>query len=129
LTAQSALAESTLFPDIEFCRPLEQHTASPKTTALNPLVLVEVTSDSSEEYDTVDKLAFYKTSSTLREYIVVSHREPVWSSTVAPKANGRPAQRSRAAASGWPVSRPSLPLTMCIEPVRSPDPPARECSE
>lgn len=64
------------FPDASvICGPLEPHGPSPKTTALNPLVLVEVTSDSSEEYDTVDKLAFYKTIPTLRDYIIVSHRE------------------------------------------------------
>jgi Uma2 family endonuclease len=38
-------------------------------------VLLEVTSDSSEEYDTGGKLEAYKTIPTLREYIVVSHRE------------------------------------------------------
>src|SRR5688500_10661048 len=53
------------FPDASvICGPLEQHAASPKTTSLNPQVLVEVTSDSSEEYDTVDKLDFYRTIPT-----------------------------------------------------------------
>jgi Uma2 family endonuclease len=37
--------------------------------------LLEVTSDSSEEYDTGEKLEAYCTIPTLREYIVVSHRE------------------------------------------------------
>src|SRR5262249_11398586 len=32
--------------------PLQQHPPSPDATALNPTVLLEVTSDSSEEYDT-----------------------------------------------------------------------------
>lgn len=64
------------FPDASvICGPLEQHAASPRTTALNPMVLVEVTSDSSEEYDTDEKLAFYKTIPSLRDYVVVSHRE------------------------------------------------------
>jgi Uma2 family endonuclease len=44
-------------------------------TALNPTVLLEVTSDSSEEYDTGDKLAAYQTIPSLQESIVVSHRE------------------------------------------------------
>jgi Uma2 family endonuclease len=44
-------------------------------TALNPLVLLEVTSDSSEEYDTGAKLEAYETIPTLREVILVSHRE------------------------------------------------------
>src|SRR5262245_27099155 len=33
--------------------------ASPVATAVNPQVLVEVTSDSSEEYDNVEKFAYY----------------------------------------------------------------------
>src|SRR5258708_11527608 len=40
------------FPDCSaVCGPLHQHEPSPKATALNPAVLVEVTSDSSEDYD------------------------------------------------------------------------------
>ena len=54
---------------------MEQHEPSPKATALNPMVLLEVTRDSSEEYDTGDKLRFYETIPSLKEYIVVSHRE------------------------------------------------------
>ncbi len=64
------------FPDGSvICGPLEQHTPSPVATALNPSVLVEVTSDSSEEYDTGPKLECYQTIPSLRDYIVVSHRE------------------------------------------------------
>jgi Uma2 family endonuclease len=55
--------------------PLQQHAPSPNATALNPLVLLEVTSDSSEEYDTGAKLEAYQTIPTLREVILVSHRE------------------------------------------------------
>lgn len=64
------------FPDgAVICGPLEQHGPSPRATALNPTILVEVTIDSSEEYDTGDKLEAYLTIPTLHEYIVVSHRE------------------------------------------------------
>jgi Uma2 family endonuclease len=64
------------FPDGSvICGPLQQHAPSPVATALNPLVLLEVTSDSSEEYDTGDKLEAYRTIPTLREVILVSHRE------------------------------------------------------
>jgi Uma2 family endonuclease len=64
------------FPDgAVVCGGLEQHARSPKATALNPVVLLEVTSDSSEEYDTIDKLEYYRTIPTLRDYVVVSHRE------------------------------------------------------
>jgi Uma2 family endonuclease len=64
------------FPDGSvICGPLQQHAPSPVATALNPLVLLEVTSDSSEEYDTGTKLEAYQTIPTLREVILVSHRE------------------------------------------------------
>lgn len=64
------------FPDGSVvCGPLEHHAASPNATALNPTVLLEVTSDSSEEYDTGTKLECYRTIPSLREYIIVSHRE------------------------------------------------------
>jgi Uma2 family endonuclease len=64
------------FPDCTVvCGPLQQHEPSPKATALNPTILVEVTSDSSEEYDRGLKLEYYRTIPTLREYIIVSHRE------------------------------------------------------
>jgi Uma2 family endonuclease len=64
------------FPDgAVVCGPLEQHEPSPVATALNPTVLLEVTSDSSEEYDRGAKLDAYRTIPTLRDYVVVSHRE------------------------------------------------------
>jgi len=64
------------FPDASvICGPLEQHAPSPRATALNPVVLVEVTSDSSEEYDTGLKRELYSTIPSLRDYVIVSHRE------------------------------------------------------
>jgi Uma2 family endonuclease len=51
------------------------HPPSPKATALNPRLLLEVTSDSSEEYDTGTKLEHYRTIPSLRDYVIVSHRE------------------------------------------------------
>ena len=64
------------FPDASvICGPLEQHTPSPEATALNPTLLVEVTSDSSEEFDTTTKRDAYKTIPSLKEYVVVSHHE------------------------------------------------------
>ena len=64
------------FPDGSvICGPLEAHPPSPNATALNPTVLLEVTRDSSEEYDTGAKLECYRTIPSLREYIIVSLRE------------------------------------------------------
>jgi Uma2 family endonuclease len=64
------------FPDgAVVCGPLQQHEPSPKATALNPMILVEVTSDSSEDFDNGEKLEYYRTIPSLRECIVISHRE------------------------------------------------------
>jgi Uma2 family endonuclease len=64
------------FPDGSIvCGGVQHHEPSPKATALNPMVLLEVTSDSSEDYDTNGKLDAYKTIPTVREVILVSHRE------------------------------------------------------
>ena len=64
------------YPDASvICGPLQQHEPSPNATALNPTVLVEVTSDSSEEYDNGPKFEYYRTIPTLRDYVIVSHRE------------------------------------------------------
>ena len=85
------------FPDASvICGPLQQHEPSPNATALNPTILVEVTSDSSEDYDTGPKLEYYRMIPTLREYVIVSHRERritvnvrgtdgVWATRVATK--------------------------------------------
>ncbi|HVR39178.1 MAG TPA: Uma2 family endonuclease [Thermoanaerobaculia bacterium] len=64
------------FPDASvICGDVQQHQPSPESTALNPQILVEVTSESSESYDTGLKLEHYQTIPTLREYLIVSHRE------------------------------------------------------
>lgn len=64
------------FPDASvICGDPVQHEPSPRSTALNPLILVEVTSDSSEDYDTGFKLEAYQTIPSLADYVVVSHRE------------------------------------------------------
>src|SRR5258708_33484866 len=42
---------------------------------LNPVVVVEVTSPSTEAYDRGDKVEHYKRIGSLREVVLVSHRE------------------------------------------------------
>jgi Uma2 family endonuclease len=43
---------------------------------VNPVMLVEVTSPSTEEYDRGDKLRHYQQVPGLREVLILSHREP-----------------------------------------------------
>jgi Uma2 family endonuclease len=64
------------YPDITIaCSPPEVDTEDP-LAQVNPTVLVEVTSKSSEKYDRGAKFEHYKRIPSLREYVVVSHREP-----------------------------------------------------
>ena len=42
----------------------------------NPVLLIEVTSNSSEDYDRGEKLRHYQAIPTLREVLILSHREP-----------------------------------------------------
>jgi Uma2 family endonuclease len=103
------------FPDATvICGPLEQHGPSPSATALNPRILVEVTSDSSEEYDTSTKLEAYRTIPSLCEYVVVSHRER--RVTVHSRA-GDGAWIMRVAIAGGSVAVESLGLVLRVDDV------------
>ena len=43
---------------------------------VNPIILVEVLSDSTEAYDRGRKFTYYRSIPSLREYVLVSQREP-----------------------------------------------------
>ena len=63
------------YPDVTVvCGPYETDPDSP-TTITNPRVVVEVTSDSTEEYDRGEKLESYKQVPTLAAVVFVSQRE------------------------------------------------------
>ncbi len=62
------------YPDVTVvCGPSERDSNSP-TTVINPKVVVEVTSDSSERYDRGKKLEQYMRAATIDAIVVVSHR-------------------------------------------------------
>ena len=46
-----------------------------KDTVVNPRILVEVLSDSTENYDRGEKFENYRQVPSLQEYVLVSHRE------------------------------------------------------
>jgi Uma2 family endonuclease len=96
------------------CGPLQQHESSPDTTALNPAILVEVTSDSSEKFDTGAKLEYYRTIPTLRDYVIVSHRER--RITVHTRAAGD-AWTVRSAGSGGRVALSLLGVDLVVDEV------------
>lgn len=62
------------------CGRLERD-AEDENAVINPTVLVEVTSKRTEAYDRGEKFEHYRRIPSLREYVLVSHREPridVW---------------------------------------------------
>jgi len=103
------------FPDGSvICGALEQHAPSPKATALNPTVLLEVTSDSSEEYDTGDKVEHYRTIRSLRDYVIVSHRER----RITVHAQSEPGEwAARVAITGGRVAVDSLRIELVVDEI------------
>jgi Uma2 family endonuclease len=62
------------------CGPSDLHPAD-HNAITNPVLLIEVSSRSTERYDSAEKFDHYKTLPSLRQYVLVSHREPslvVW---------------------------------------------------
>jgi Uma2 family endonuclease len=67
----------TTYPDVTVICGASQHDAEDRLAVTNPTLLVEVLSPSTESYDRGDKFEHYKTISSLRQYVLVSHREHV----------------------------------------------------
>ena len=108
-------ARMAAFPDASVVYgPFQRFDLGPETTALNPMILVEVTSGSSEEYDTETKLECYRTIPSLREYVVASHREH--RITVHPRdENGN--WTSHVAIKGERIALPSLGAELSVDEI------------
>ena len=64
------------YPDVSVvCGPL-QFAAGTEDTVVNPTLLVEVLSDSTEAYDRGEKFLHYRQMPSLQEYLLVSQRLP-----------------------------------------------------
>jgi Uma2 family endonuclease len=63
------------YPDVSVACGERRYEDDKPPSLLNPVVLVEVTSDSTEDYDRGKKFLHYQGIESLREYMVVSHRE------------------------------------------------------
>lgn len=63
------------FPDVSVVCGPSQTSERDANAVVNPTLLVEVTSRSTEDYDRGDKLSHYKQIATLRVVLFVSHRE------------------------------------------------------
>jgi len=63
------------YPDVTVACGERRYDDGEPPSLLNPTVLVEVTSDTTEEYDRGTKFLHYQGIESLREYLVISHRE------------------------------------------------------
>lgn len=65
-----------VYPDGSVVCGRPEFTDEARDTLLNPRVIIEVLSDSSEAYDRGDKFAGYRSVPAFQEYIVASQKEP-----------------------------------------------------
>lgn len=64
------------FPDVSLvCGPIDRSPID-QHAVINPTVLIEVTSKSTEDYDRSNKLSHYKHIPSLQAVLIVSHRRP-----------------------------------------------------
>jgi Uma2 family endonuclease len=64
------------YPDVTVACGDRHYKQDNPPSLLNPTLLVEVTSDTSEDFDRGSKLVHYQAIPSLLEYVIVSHREP-----------------------------------------------------
>lgn len=64
------------YPDLSIIRGRFESDPEDKNVAVNPILLVEVLSDSTESKDRGEKFAHYRRIPTLMEYVLISQREP-----------------------------------------------------
>ena len=60
------------YPDLSVVCGEEEYETEKQTTLLNPTLIVEVLSESTERYDRGRKFAFYRQLASLREYVLVA---------------------------------------------------------
>jgi Uma2 family endonuclease len=108
------------YPDVSVvCGHVESDPLD-RNTVVNPTLIVEVLSDSTEDYDRLEKLEHYKQIPALQEIVLVSHREPridVWRRTETGWA-------MTTATSGQTADLPSVHATLVVDALYA-DPLAR----
>lgn len=65
-----------VYPDGSVVCARPEFTDDKRDTLLNPRLIIEVLSDSTEAYDRGDKFAAYQTVASLNEYVLASQKEP-----------------------------------------------------
>ena len=76
MRVKAVAAESYLYPDIAIVCAKPDFEDTYMDTLLNPTVLIEVLSPSTEAYDRGGKFALYRKIASLREYFLVAQDQP-----------------------------------------------------
>ena len=63
------------YPDVMVIQGTPVYEGTSKTTVTNPLIILEVLSNSTKNYDRTDKFRFYRSIPELKEYIMVDQYE------------------------------------------------------
>lgn len=75
LRLQAAPGESYFYPDVMVLCPQPRHVDDRKDTVDNPILIVEVLSNSTERWDRVGKFTQYRRLASLKEYVLVTQDE------------------------------------------------------
>jgi len=103
------------YPDASVVCGPTQRDPDKRTNVTNPRLLVEVTSDGTEDYDRGEKLAHYKQIPTLEAVVIVSHREArveIWS-----RAPGSAAWSQATAGVGETAQVPPLRCALDVDAI------------
>jgi Uma2 family endonuclease len=103
------------YPDASVVRGPTVRDPEKKTNVTNPRILVEVTSDGTEDYDRGEKLTHYKQIPTLEAVVVVSHRGPrveVWSTAARSES-----WRQSEAGAGGEATIPALGCSLNVNAI------------
>ena len=76
LRVRIAATGLSTYPDAAVVRGRTERAPDDALAVTNPVLLVEVTSPSTEEYDRGEKVRHYMQLPNVREIVIVSHREP-----------------------------------------------------
>ncbi len=102
------------YPDVAVvCGKLERATDSQRTIT-NPRLIVEVLSPTTEAYDRGKKFEHYRTIDTLREYVLISFREPLIESHTR---NADGSWTSRFAGGGEILTLTSVGATLSVDEI------------
>ena len=65
----------TTYPDVTIVCGRTERDLEDKDAVINPIIVIEVLSRTTEQYDRGDKFEHYKTIRSVRQVVLVSHRE------------------------------------------------------